>query len=634
MARTTRRKRRPAGRNLPYRVVAFRKGIVLLAIATVVFVALGIGTPDPEARLTFVSAVPICFGAAGGLLRALFGRAAFAIPFSLAVIGVVQLRRLHINRRWRLSLASAATTVLLAIVLGATGSPFGATHSWGGIVGGFSLAFFERALGAVFGPAAAASSALVSLCLLWDFRPWESRAVRQATIRLWQRIQRACAGGLRLVGSPLTPATRRIANSVTPSPDRAWTPPTFGLTPPTRSDPFTPGLGSGRWGGVDGATSDESDEASFCSLPDPEQSVPMAIDVLPDNPTVNPEREAIASDLMRLQQRIVDVLDRTTGLKVRSSASDPLLGLSSILFEFEKEPFQKGSVRSLERAVKDIGVETGRSPVRVSIQDKIRVELPLLDPERAFAPILPLLQETQGDHGRVTFLLGRHQDGSPFQLDVRDARHMLVAGGTGGGKTVLLHSLIFGLIFRYSPQQVRLALADMKVFEFSRYRGLPHLWQEVATTREGLQQMVSNLSAELKRRKAERAKNESTQFPVIVTIIDEFSDFSSDKLVRLIAEARAVDMYFVLATQHPTADVISSSIKANLLTGVAFNTQNTTASRLIVGASDAVSLRPNGDCLVRWAGGFERIQAGWVTTPRDCADSDLAALMEVIKNES
>jgi S-DNA-T family DNA segregation ATPase FtsK/SpoIIIE len=290
-------------------------------------------------------------------------------------------------------------------------------------------------------------------------------------------------------------------------------------------------------------------------------------------------------------------------------------------FEFRKAAGQEISIRKVHGLVADLALETRRAPIRLTIEDTVRFELPLEKSERSFVPIKPLLEETMARAGNpVTYLFGRKHDGSPFELPVTQALHMLVAGQTGGGKSVLLHSLIAGLVFRYPPSAVRLALYDHKIEEFSRYRDLPHLWLPVVTDEAGLSGLLENLNAELARRKRARAKDRRQHLAPIITIMDEFRGISDPKLVSLIAEARSLNMYFILATQHPTADVISTSIKANLVTGVALRVRNSTESRLIIGLPDAESLLPHGDCLVNAPTGVTRIQAAW------CRQADLEAL--------
>ena len=119
-----------------------------------------------------------------------------------------------------------------------------------------------------------------------------------------------------------------------------------------------------------------------------------------------------------------------------------------------------------------------------------------------------------------------------------------------------------------------------------------------------------------------------------MTFVDEFAGYDSTKLIRLIAEARGLGMHFVLATQHPTAEVISTAIKANLVTRVSFKTTGAAASHLVLGVGDAAALLPRGDCLVGTPSGMHRVQAGWVTGPDDQDDSDLATLQRHLARRS
>jgi S-DNA-T family DNA segregation ATPase FtsK/SpoIIIE len=365
-------------------------------------------------------------------------------------------------------------------------------------------------------------------------------------------------------------------------------------------------------------------EAMLKPLPAPEPDLPLPLGILPAMAAADEDTSALTDKLAGMQRLITQVVGNTTGIDLRPAGS-PEVGLTAIGFEFEKSPGQTGSVNRLAGALADLGLALRRAPVRLAIGATVRFEVPLRSEERRFVPILPLLREVQPapDTDEVRLLLGRRHDGSPYELELTQARHILVGGSTGGGKTVLLHSMIFGLAFRYAPSAVRLALFDPKVFEFSRYKGLPHLWHEVVTTEEGYMCLVDNLADELERRKRARQADPMATFPALVTIIDEFRGFDCPKLIQIIAQARALRMYFVLATQHPTANVISTAIKANLTTGIALRVRDSTASRLIIGDQGAESLLPYGDCLVQGPDGLVRIQAGWV---RDAPDTDLPRL--------
>jgi len=607
---------------------ATRMGIAWGAGALVVFLAIGLahlGVDGAGARRSGGVAALVA-----GPLIVLFGKAAYLLPFSLGIVAFSFFWRTAQRAHVRLAVRSLSAVPLAACLLAGVDITFGHTDTLGGVVGRFFFSYLAQVLGTRLGVVAGLVLAALGTVALFggklDARGW------LAPMRAWP-IWRGLARVFTSAGRWLRAAIAR-RNTGT------------GGDPASRTStdrPHASGVGTsspfGHRGGVPRApwaagrevASDPTDETSYRPLPAPALDEPLPLDLLPDADAANPALDRLNEQLPALQRDIIDVIRRTTGVVLVSSGAGVRVGLNAILFEFAKREGQTVAVSNVERALRDIGVETGRAPVRVDISDAIRIELPLFDEERRFAPIKPLLAETMPVAGQPTsppsYLIGRCQDGSPFQLEMAEARHVLVGGGTGGGKTVLLHSIIFGVAFRYRPSEVRLALADNKVFEFSQYRGLPHLWQGIVTTPDGFTNLVENLSDELQRRKQETARTGRVEFPIILTIVDEFSGYDSGKLVRLIAEARALNMLFVLATQHPTAEVISTSIKANLVTGIGFRTRDQSSSRLIIGVSDGTALRARGDCLVQ-AGTLTRVQAGWVTSPRERTPSDVGALME------
>jgi FtsK/SpoIIIE family len=371
-----------------------------------------------------------------------------------------------------------------------------------------------------------------------------------------------------------------------------------------------------------------NEELSFGILPAPVHDEPIPRTLIPLVPpyaggAVTPET------LASLSSTLVDTVRRLTKLNLESDA-DPEIGMTNIRFSFHKAPGQSYSVSRIEDIAEDLGVETGRTPVRVLIGAKIEIELPLTEDERKFAPIGSLLHDAQPMNPGfgITYLIGRKQDGKAYELPAGPALHLLVGGETGGGKSVLLHTIIWGLIFRYPPSEVRLALYDHKIEEFSSYAGLPHLWQEIVTNEGGFSRMVSNLKEEITRRKLDRKDNPDAEFPWIVVIMDEFRGISDETLVELVAESRSLRIRFILGTQRAEASFISPSIKANLPTGISFRVRNPTESRLIIGVPDACNLLTKGDCIVHAPSGIERVQAGWVRP------ADLKALREWLQAES
>ena len=605
-------------------------GLILLAVAVLAFVALGIGrTGGPTVGGSSVPARAAARAVATPL-RAIFGSTAFTVPFALAAMGLALLLVESRVAGKALIVRVAAAVPTVSCLVAGVASALSLPRLNGGLIGGFFVGYLIGFLGSGLGVSVAlvvSSAAMLALAgvslrhsHLTGKRTWQSR-IWPSVGRAWRALPASTpARSLAVVNS------RAVVPSLLSPPlafqacvDRAtrvaeaqrlegWVPDATGSWPGT--------LPRASWPSSAVSAGDPREAAPAHDLPPAVPDEPLPLSVLPEPGFDASSREQVTALLPHLQASVLDIVQRTAG--VRLIPGSARIGLNSILLEYAKGAGQTAPVRSVERAEADVGVETGRAPVRIEIRDVVRIELPLLDSERCFVPILPLMQETSRGDTEPTFLVGRSQGGAPFELDVTAARHLLVGGATGSGKSVLLHSLIFGMVFRYAPSRVRLALVDNKLIEFARYEGLPHLWQGVVSTSADFAVLVDSLFAELQSRKQAMVDDPTARFPALVTIVDEFSEFENRKLVRLIAEARALGMHFVLATQYPRADIISTTIKANLVTRIALRTEGHVGSDLIIGCSQAETLKERGDCLVRTPNALVRVQGGWVR-PEDIA---------------
>lgn len=363
-----------------------------------------------------------------------------------------------------------------------------------------------------------------------------------------------------------------------------------------------------------------NEEESYEPLPLPLNDAPLSIDAIslvvdkqnPEEPTAR-EQQVDAAVLADLEAAIKRTVKDVAKVQLERS-KDPIIGMSTIRFEFSKTT-RDVSVKKLEALPEDIGLATQRESVRISVSPSILVELSLNDNERQFAPILPLLQEVQdvNQNAPPSYLIGRTQDRKPFDLDAEHSVHVLVAGTSGGGKSVLLHSIIWGLIFRYPPSKVRLAFYDHKAVEFSRYQGLPHLWQNIVTNQGGFYRMLENVKLELAQRKQILKSNPDASFSWLIIVMDEFRGLTNDDFVNIVSEARAFQIRFILGTQRADKESVDTRIKGNLITNIALKTRNHIDSNMILGSSDAQHLLLKGDCIVRCGNGDEeRVQAGWV----------------------
>lgn len=222
----------------------------------------------------------------------------------------------------------------------------------------------------------------------------------------------------------------------------------------------------------------------------------------------------------------------------------------------------------------------------------------------------------------LTFALGKDINGDIKLCDLAKMPHLLVAGATGSGKSVCLNSIIISLIYRTSPEDLRLILIDPKRVEFSIYDGLPHLLQPRIIS--DIDKAINALNwaiAEMERRfslfQNVRAKNlaeynmsqavvsgEQEKLPFIVIIIDELADFMiqakkdlEDKIARLAAKARACGIHLILATQRPSVNVITGTIKANFPSRIAFAVMSYVDSKTIIDSAGAEKLLGKGDML-------------------------------------
>jgi len=217
---------------------------------------------------------------------------------------------------------------------------------------------------------------------------------------------------------------------------------------------------------------------------------------------------------------------------------------------------------------------------------------------------------------KLTVSMGLDVSGAPVVADISKMPHVLVAGTTGSGKSVLINAFISSLLYRSSPQEVKLILVDPKRVEFTAYNGIPHLLTPVIVEPEKILSALKWAMGEMDRRYklfAERGVrnidgyNELSGFqalPYIVIIIDELADLMmfapvevEDAIARIAQMARATGIHLVIATQRPSVNVITGLIKANIPTRIAFNVSSMIDSRVILDTPGAEKLLGRGDML-------------------------------------
>ncbi|MGD9900947.1 MAG: DNA translocase FtsK [Spirochaetales bacterium] len=255
----------------------------------------------------------------------------------------------------------------------------------------------------------------------------------------------------------------------------------------------------------------------------------------------------------------------------------------------------------------------------------------------------------------LTFGLGKDISGTVQICDLSRMPHLLVAGATGSGKSVCLNSLIVSLLYKSSPEDLRLILIDPKRVEFYVYNGLPHLMlPNVITETDKALNAFNYAIEEMERRfslfQREKVKNlaeynnqpevlsgEKPKIPMLVIIVDELADLImtakrdvEDKIMRLAQKARAAGIHLVLATQRPSVDVITGTIKANLPSRIAFGVTSIADSKTVLDGGGAEKLLGKGDMLFAPIDYPEprRIQGAFVS------NEEVKAIVDFIKNNN
>jgi len=242
----------------------------------------------------------------------------------------------------------------------------------------------------------------------------------------------------------------------------------------------------------------------------------------------------------------------------------------------------------------------------------------------------------------LSFVLGKDINGDIVFCNLDKMPHVLVAGSTGSGKSVCLNTMLLSMCYKAGPQDLRLILVDPKMVEFSTYNGLPHLLiPEVITNKDMTINALDWAIKEMERRYALFAKNHvvninefnksdvvrnkrEEKLPFIVIVVDELADLMleakreiEDRIAKLAAKARAAGIHLVLATQRPSVDVITGTVKANLPSRIAFALTNYMDSKTVLDGGGAEKLLGKGDMLFKPQDKPEarRIQGAYVSNP-------------------
>lgn len=267
----------------------------------------------------------------------------------------------------------------------------------------------------------------------------------------------------------------------------------------------------------------------------------------------------------------------------------------------------------------DLALALAAHPIRIEapIPGKSLVGIEVPNKSAAIVRLGSLMGYAEFTKGTpLSIALGRDVSGEPLFADLEKMPHMLVAGATGSGKSVTIHSLILSLLYKNSPDMLKLIMIDPKRVELSIYEGIPHLISSVVTQakksvgvfRWAIQEMDRRyeilLEAGVRDITSYNSKRKKEPMPFIVIVVDELADLMTtygreieSSIVRLAQMARATGIHLVLSTQRPSVEVITGLIKANITARVALQVPSQIDSRTILDTAGAEKLLGGGDML-------------------------------------
>ena len=321
---------------------------------------------------------------------------------------------------------------------------------------------------------------------------------------------------------------------------------------------------------------------------------------------------------------------------------------------YELQPAAGVKISRITGLADDIALNLAAAGVRIEapIPGKAAVGIEVPNKHASAVSMYSILnsQAFRGSKSPILIPLGKDIAGSVQVADLTKMPHLLIAGSTGSGKSVCINAIIISIIYRCSPEDVKMILIDPKVVELSVYNGIPHLLMPVVTEPRKASGALGSAVAEMERRYQLFAANnvrdiksynrlaesdeELEHLPYIAIVIDELADLMmvagkevEDYICRIAQKARAAGMHLIVATQRPSVDVITGLIKANIPSRIAFAVSSQVDSRTILDGAGAEKLLGMGDMLFLPVGANKpvRIQGTYVK------DGEISAVIDYVK---
>jgi len=340
-----------------------------------------------------------------------------------------------------------------------------------------------------------------------------------------------------------------------------------------------------------------------------------------------------------IDQKIKDLLEKLSQFKIDGDVVRTYSGPIVTTFEFKPAPNVK--VSKILNLQDDLAMALKAQTIRIQApipgKDVVGIEVPNEQFDTIYMREILESELFQNSKSPLSIILGKDIVGCSFVTDLKKLPHLLIAGTTGSGKSVGINGMILSLLYKNSPDDLKMIMIDPKMLEFSMYNDIPHLLTPVITKPTEAINALASMVAEMEKRYLMMAKSRTKnienynekatkdgfdKFPYIVIIIDELADLmmTSGKeveisIARIAQKARACGIHLIVATQRPSVDVVTGLIKANLPSRISYKVGQKIDSKIILDSMGAESLLGRGDLLFTPPGmsGLVRIHAPWTT---------------------
>jgi S-DNA-T family DNA segregation ATPase FtsK/SpoIIIE len=620
--------------------------------------------------------VPEASGVAGRWIHqastGALGIAAYLIPVWIAYATLWYMRSEDMKGLITMTLGGVLALGSSAVALGVAALMAEAASPWGGAAGGFLAGHLAKTIGAFGSFVAALAFLLLGLQILFeiswlsivsrvfktlgeDYRGWKksrqdlksliSEAAKKTLPANGEKPGVAPVPKAAKTNEPRPQVEKEPEPRPEPEPEEERLPPIVETAKPPKKAKAA-AKKTAENGSEPAAARKEGEPYR---LPETDLLNPRDPNASDGRPTEAEIREAVASLETALKSFDIDA-------KVTEISPGP------VITRYEVSPGTGVTVASIVARSNDIALAMRARGIRMiaPIPGKAAIGIEVPNARGALVTLRELLEsETMAtDDSALAFGLGLASDGTPLSANIMKMPHVLVAGATNSGKSVMVHSMIASILMRQTPERVKFLLIDPKRIELTLYDGIPHLY-DPKTPPENVQVITNAKDAsralkalvrvmedryekfqahkvrDIQQYNREALKRGGTPEFYIVVVIDELADLMvvardvvEDSIQRLTQMARAVGIHLVIATQRPSVDVLTGVIKANLPSRIAMRVASKVDSKVIIDGNGAEALLGKGDALFLEPGQDPaRIQGGYVTT------DELGRLVEYLKTQ-